>query len=129
MKIITTTALLTLLFLLNATGQQADYSQIKAEAERLYAAGSYAKANEQYARVDKSALPATEARWVAFRLADTSWRAQAATTTSDATKFEQAQKDLEELIRTNDKDVDRGLVWAEAHESLADLFWTRSNQM
>ena len=57
------------------------------------------------------------------------WRAQAATETADTTKFEQAQKELDELIRRNDKDDERDLVWAEAHESLADLFWTRHNQM
>ena len=75
------------------------------------------------------ALAPDEARWVEFRLADTSWRAQAATETADTTKFELAQKQLEELIRTNDKDDDRDLVWAEAHESLGDFFWTRRNQM
>src|SRR6185436_5079595 len=51
------------------------------------------------------------------------------TETSDNTKFEEAQKQLEELIRTNDKADERDLVWAESHESLADLFWTRRNQM
>ncbi len=33
------------------------------------------------------------------------------------------------MIRTNDKEDERDLVWAEAHESLADFFWTRHNQM
>ncbi len=115
--------------LLNAVAQQADYSQLKATAETEYANKSYARANEIYARVDKSKLSVSELRWVEFRLADTSWRAQAATETSDNTKFEAAQKQLEELIRVADKDTDRDLVWAEAHESLADLFWTRSNNM
>jgi hypothetical protein len=68
-------------------------------------------------------------RWVEFRLADTTWRAQAATETSDTTKFEQATKQLEELIRTTDKDDERDLVWAEAHESFADFYWARRNQM
>jgi hypothetical protein len=36
---------------------------------------------------------------------------------------------LEELIRTVDAEPDRDLVWAEAHESLGDFFWTRRNQM
>src|SRR5918911_1640251 len=129
MKHIFSAALLALLSLSNAAAQQADYSQLKAEAERLYAAGSYARANETYARADKSGLPPPEARWVEFRLADTSWRAQAATETTDATKFEEAQKRLEELVRTGDKAEERDLVWAEAHESLADLFWTRRDRM
>src|SRR5438270_2636260 len=111
------------------SAQQSDYSQVRAEAEQAYASGSYARANEIYSNVNNVRLPAAEARWVEFRLADTSWRAQAGTETSDTTKFDQAQKQLEELIRANDNEDDRDLVWAESHESLADLFWTRRNQM
>ena len=123
---ISITAFLFLLF--NAFAQQPDYAQLKAEAETQYAQGSYARANETYARVDKSKLNQTESRWVDFRLADTLWRAQAATQTADTTKYELAQKQLEELIRVADKEEDRDLVWAEAHESLGDLFWTRTGQ-
>ena len=111
------------------SAQQTDYSHVKAEAEQEYASGSYARANEIYSKLNKAGLPPEEARWVEFRLADTSWRAQAGTETSDTTKFVQAQKQLEELIRAHDKEDDRDLVWAESHESLADLFWTRRNQM
>ncbi|HEY5074450.1 MAG TPA: hypothetical protein VII34_07095, partial [Pyrinomonadaceae bacterium] len=111
------------------SAQQTDYAQVRAEAERAYISGSYARANEVYGQVNKAGLPAAEARWVEFRLADTSWRAQAGSQISDTTKSEQAQKQLEELIRTNDKEDDRDLVWAESHESLADLYWTRRNQM
>ncbi|HJT29156.1 MAG TPA: hypothetical protein VJ784_17210, partial [Pyrinomonadaceae bacterium] len=113
--------------LLNAVAQQPDYSQLKSDAEAQYAQGSYARANELYSRVDKSKLNPTEARWVEFRLADTSWRAEAATQTSVTTRLEQAQKQLEELLRGKDKDTDRDLVWAEAHESLGDFFWRRGN--
>jgi alpha-2-macroglobulin len=115
--------------LLNAVAQQPDYEQRKNDAEAQYAQGSYSRANELYSRVDKSKLNPTEARWVEFRLADTTWRAQAATETSDMTRYEQAQKQLEELIRVADKESDRDLVWAEAHESLGDLFWTRRSNM
>lgn len=111
--------------LFNAVAQQPDYSQLKNDAEAQYAQGSYARAHEIYSRVDKSKLNPTEARWVEFRLADTSWRAEAATQTSDTTRLEQAQKQLEELIRV--KDTDHDLVWAEAHESLGDFFWVRRN--
>lgn len=111
------------------SAQQADYSQVRAQAEQAYASGSYARANEIYSKVNKAGLPAAEARWVEFRLADTSWRAQAGTQTSDTTKFDQAQKQLEDLIRTNDKDDERDLVWVESQESLADFFWTRRDQM
>ncbi|HJY26884.1 MAG TPA: MG2 domain-containing protein, partial [Pyrinomonadaceae bacterium] len=109
--------------LFNAVAQQSDYSQLRNDAETQYAQGSYARANELYSKVDKSKLSAAEVRWVEFRLADTSWRAQAGTQTSDTTRFEQAQKQLEELIRVADKEHD--IIWAEAHESLGDFFWRR----
>ena len=129
MKTFISIALFGFLYLLPATAQQADYPKIKSDAEQFYSSGSYARANELYAQVNKTNLTPAEARWVEFRLADTLWRAQAATETADTTKFELAQKQLEELIRTNDKEDDRDLVWAEAHESLGDFFWTRRNQM
>ena len=115
--------------LFHALAQQPDYSQLRAEAETQYAQGSYARAHELYARIDKSKLSGSDSRWVEFRLADTSWRAQAATETSDTTKYEQAQKQLEELIRVIEKETDRDLVWAEAQESLGDFFWVKRHQM
>jgi uncharacterized protein YfaS (alpha-2-macroglobulin family) len=115
--------------LFNAVAQQPDYSQLKNDAEAQYAQGSYARAHELYSKVDKVKLNPVDTRWVEFRLADTSWRAQAATQTSDTTRYEQAQKQLEQLIRVIEKETDRDLVWVEAHESLGDLFWTRRGQM
>src|SRR6185503_5293155 len=112
--------------LFNAAAQQSDYSTLRTAAEREYSQRSYQRAHDIYAQVDKSKLTASELRWVEFRLADTSWRAQAATQTSDNTKIEEARKQLKELISTADKDVDRDLVWAEAQESLGDSFWTRN---
>lgn len=111
------------------SAQQPDYPQAKAKAEQEYAAGSYARAYDIYAKVSKTGLPSAEVRWVDFRLADTAWRAQAGSQTSDTTKSEQAIKQLDELIRANDKQDDRDLIWAEAHESLGDLYWTRRDQM
>src|ERR1700755_2743947 len=107
--------------LFNAVAQQSDYSQLKNDAEAQYAQGSYARANEIYSKVDKSKLNPTEARWVEFRLAETAWRTQSATETSDTTRYEQAQKQLEELIRVADKESDRDLVWAEAHRERSDF--------
>jgi uncharacterized protein YfaS (alpha-2-macroglobulin family) len=129
MKIIIFSISVFTFLLLNAVAQQTDYSQLKNEAEAQYAQGSYARAHELYAKIDKSKLNSSDSRWVEFRLPDTSWRAQAATRTSDNTPFEEAQKQLEELIRAVDKDADHDLVWAEAHESLGDLFWARRDQM
>jgi hypothetical protein len=112
-----------------AAKTQSSYAQLKSDAERMYAEGSYAKAYEIYANIDKKTISEAEARWVNFRIADTSWRAQSATETADNTKYELAQKQLEELIRTNDKEEERDLVWVEAYESLGDFFWVRRNMM
>jgi len=124
MKTIIFSAAVFVFLLFNAAAQQSDYSQLKAAAEKEYSQQSFQRAHEIYARADKSKLSATEIRWVEFRLADTSWRAERSTTTADTTKVEEARKQLEELIRAADKDVDRDLVWAEAHESLGDSNWT-----
>src|SRR6185503_11902931 len=78
--------------LFNSVAQQTDYSQLRNDAEAEYAQGSYSRANELYSKVDKSKLNRAEQRWVEFRLADTTWRSQAATQTPDTTRFEQAQK-------------------------------------
>src|SRR6266545_4318524 len=129
MKTIVSITLFGFLYLLPGAAQQNDYAKLKSDAEQFYAAGSYARANDVYSKLDKTGLSPAEARWVDFRIADTSWRAQEATETSDTTKFEEAQKQLEELIQAYDKDEERDLVWAEAHESLADFSWTRRNQM
>ncbi len=141
MKTFVSIAVLAFLLILNSTGDshagakpegavpQGDYAQQRAAAEQAYAQGTYIRAHEIYSQVNKATLSAAEVRWVGFRLADTLWRAEAATQTADNTKFEQAQKQLEELIRSHDAADERDLVWAEAHESLADLFWTRSNSM
>src|SRR4029079_1799671 len=128
MRLILSITAFSILFF-NAFSQQTDYSQQRADAEAQYTQGSYARANEIYSRVDKSMLSTAEVRWVEFRLADTTWRAQAATQTADTTKFEQAQKQLEELIRVANAEEDRDVIWAEAHESLGDYFWTRTNSM
>ena len=74
--------------------QQPSYAQQKSQAEKLFVDGSYARAHDVYAQISKAGLAPEDIRWVDFRLADTEWRAQAATETSDTTKFEEAQKHL-----------------------------------
>ena len=127
MKIFSFAALL--LFLFYGIAQQADYPQLKSAAERAYAEGSYARAHEIYSGIDKAALPQIESRWVEFRIGDTLWRSQVGTATADNTKYEQAQKQLDELIRIRDKEEERDFIWAEAHESLGDFYWTRRDQL
>ena len=54
MKTLISIALLAFLYFLPASAQQADYAKLKSEAEQFYAAGSYARANEVYGKVDKT---------------------------------------------------------------------------
>src|SRR6478609_7841091 len=77
----------------------AEYESLKADAEKLYADGSFARARELYASVNRTNLPAAEQRWVQFRLADTQWRAQAATQSADTTRLDSARRELEILVR------------------------------
>jgi uncharacterized protein YfaS (alpha-2-macroglobulin family) len=108
-------------------GQAPDYSKLKSMAEATFAEGSYARAHELYAQASSLKLTADEQRWVSFRLADTQWRAEAATQTADVTRFEEAQHRLELLIRDIQRPEDQDLVWAEIQESLGDSSWMRPN--
>ena len=105
-----------------------EYESLKADAEKLYTDGSFAKAHELYASATTSNLPPTEARWVSFRLADTQWRSQAATQTADTTKLDQAREELEKLVRDVRREEEKDRVWVEVQESLGDYHWTRRNQ-
>ncbi len=125
MKTLFALLLLTVLSLVASSAPQPEYAKLKADAERLYSEGSYALARELYEKADGLSLPPADARWVDFRLADTTWRAQAATSISDTTKFDLARQTLEELIRDGERGEGRDIVWAEAHESLGDFWWTR----
>jgi hypothetical protein len=116
----------------NAIGQPAgdspsEYETNKSIAENFYAEGSYAKAHEIYHKVDVSRLSNEEARWVAFRAADTQWRSEASTDNADTTKLDEARIDLEKQIRDLTRDDQHDRIWAEVQESLGDFFWTRRN--
>src|SRR5262245_44225095 len=117
--------LLSLLCFASPQSQQPPYETLKTEAERLYAEASYSQARELYLKARAANLRPEDARWVEFRLADTLWRAQAATQTADATKYETAQRQLESIIQERRRPEDHDRVWAEAQESLGDLWWTR----
>ncbi|MBL8206278.1 MAG: alpha-2-macroglobulin [Blastocatellia bacterium] len=108
--------------------QTTDYAKLKAEAEKFYAEKSFSRAHELYLQADRKQVATAEARWIEFRLADTLWRAQASTNTNDDTKLQQARQQLESLVKEGIGEAkERDLVWAETHESLGDLFWTRNN--
>ncbi|MGB9178495.1 MAG: alpha-2-macroglobulin family protein [Pyrinomonadaceae bacterium] len=106
--------------------QQPGYQQLKAEAEKLYAEASYSQSHDLYEKAAALKLPTEESRWVQFRLADTLWRAQAASETADSTKYDRAREQLEDLVRDRvDAPVEHDLVWAEAQQSLGDFSWAR----
>ncbi len=108
--------------------QSPEYEKLKADAEKQYLEKSFSLAHETYLNIDRSKIPAAEIRWVDFRLADTLWRGQAATNTTDDTKFQQAQQQLETLVKEGIGETkEHDLIWAEAHESLGDFFWARNN--
>ncbi len=107
--------------------QASDYGSTKAEAERLVAEGSYARARVVYERAHDIEHPPSEDRWIAFRLADLQWRSESATDTSDTSKMEAARKQLETLAGDVEREDDRDRVWAEANESLGDYWWVRRN--
>lgn len=116
----------------NAAGQAVSpapsgYQTNKAAAEQFYTEGSFARANAIYSKVDVSQLPNDEARWVAFRIADTQWRSQAATDNPDTSKVDAARADLDRQVRDLTREDQHDRVWAEVEESLGDFSWTRRN--
>ncbi|MFO1514229.1 MAG: MG2 domain-containing protein [Verrucomicrobiota bacterium] len=105
-----------------------EYESLKADAEKLYAEGSFAKAHELYARaMVMSNITSNEARWVWFRNYDTQWRSAAATQTTDTTKLDAAREALEKMVRDVKRAEDKDRVWVEVEESLGDFHWTRRN--
>ncbi|HEY7182638.1 MAG TPA: alpha-2-macroglobulin, partial [Blastocatellia bacterium] len=125
MKPLVMLILLSLLCFASPQSTQPGYEALRTEAERLYAEASYSQARELYLKARAARLQPEEARWVEFRLADTLWRAQAATQTADSTKYETAQRQLEAIIRERRRTEDHDRVWAEAQESLGDFYWAR----
>ena len=99
----------------------ADLSAVRRDAETLFAEGSYAKAHEVYLRAGTNALAKADARWLAFRLADSGWRASVTAPGTDGSPIQEAARALEGLAPKGSPATDRDLVWAEANEALGDL--------
>jgi len=100
-----------------------DYAKLKAEAERFYDRDSFSRAHEVYLAAQKLDLNDEEARWVRFRLADTLWRAQAASNNPDSTVFDKARFQLEKMVRDIKHPEHQDRIWAEVQESLGDFHW------
>jgi len=116
-------ALLTILLLATAGAvpqDDAPYEKLKAQAEKEYAEKSFSRARTLYEQAAGMQLPEEERRWVAFRLADTAWRADAAAPDRSPGDRETALKALQALI---DGAVDTRLE-AEVSESIGDFYAT-----
>ena len=99
------------------------YDAIRAEAEKHYAEKSFGRANALYEEAKKLKLSGEETRWVTFRIADTSWRADAAAADRDPSRRVAARQALEELTKAGD------WISAEANESLGDYYATHPQVM
>jgi uncharacterized protein YfaS (alpha-2-macroglobulin family) len=108
-----------LLSLAAAAPQSASvYDKLKADAEREYAEKSFRRAHELYQQAAKLELTAADRRWVDFRLADTTLRADAAAPSEDATVRAKAREALQKLIAAGPDDELR----ADMNEALGDSF-------
>ena len=110
-----------------ASAQPGEYTSLQKQGETYFKQGSYSKAREVYLKAKSLKLAPERQRWVAFRLADTLWRAQAATKTSDSSKFEKARAELEKMVRDIKRVDDQDRIWVEVQESLGDFWWLRRN--
>lgn len=111
-----------------ATATDPAYAKLREGAEILYGQGSYAKAHQAYERMAKLTLAPDDGRWVRFRLADTSWRSDAATNHSDSSVRDAARRELEDLHKAATRDELKDRIWAEVTESLGDFWWENRHQ-
>ena len=103
----------------------ADYASLKTRAEKHFAKKSFSKAHDIYQQAKNLHLSKKEKCWVAFRLADTLWRAQAGTRNADSSKEDKARKELTALHSGLQNQIEKHQIWAEINESLGDFWWTR----
>jgi uncharacterized protein YfaS (alpha-2-macroglobulin family) len=127
MKTVLVLAFVCLLGISSIQAQKPSFEAQKAEAEKFYVEGSYAKALELYQKIDLTGLSKSDSRWAIFRRADARWRAQAGSNTADSTEYDRARKQLEELTSINLSTEERDQIWAEAQESLGDFLWMRND--
>lgn len=102
------------------------FEQLKTEAELLYERGSYSRAHKVYLDAASLVLNEDDTRWVQFRLADTLWRAQSASSNPDTTTVDKARFQLEKMVRDVKHPEFRDRIWAEVQESLGDFWWSRT---
>jgi len=111
---------------LTPTPAPVDWTEIKTAAEAYITEGSYALAQEEYARAEGLELGEADARWLSFRKADLAWRA-APQNNPDQSVMDAARRDLMVFVENITRPEQKDLVWAEASESIADLAWNRQS--
>ena len=121
-KTVTLAAVATLLLIVAAAALppqesgQRPYDALRAEAEKFYEEKSFSRARHIYEQAAKLALTADQKAWVEFRIADTTWRADAASPDPSGTVMS-AASGLERLAQS----AANPRIAAEANESRGDL--------
>ncbi len=108
----------------SSSAQRSEYQRMKAEAEKYYQEGSYARAYEIYKQMSSDELSPEEKRWLKVRTADAQWRS-IDSETSDTSLYEQARVTLTEICNEPEPAGGRDSIWADACESVGDFWWMR----
>ncbi|MCB9916544.1 MAG: hypothetical protein H6828_15570 [Planctomycetes bacterium] len=103
--------------------QAPDYEAVVAEAEAARAEGSFTLAHRAYERLRGAELDEARANWVAFRLADTRWRAAAASRDSDRSELDAAWEELEAVAKRWRREELHDETWALTQVSMGDFLW------
>jgi uncharacterized protein YfaS (alpha-2-macroglobulin family) len=107
-------------------GARADgFAELRRRAEAKFAEGSYALSRELYQQAGNFQLTDADRHWVEFRLADTRWRAAAATNDPDSSELDAASAELRRMLERYERAESRDDLWAEIHESVGDFHWLR----
>lgn len=106
----------------SAGPQSDDYASLRSTAEQHYAERSYARVVAIYERALALDLDDEQRNWVAFRLADSAWRAAARRQDNNA--IERARSELGSMVTPEARAQTGDTLWVEALESLADSHWT-----
>lgn len=104
------------------------YGELNEKAKSYFDNKSYALAIEAYEEIAALSLTAEQKRAVTFRLADSRWRNEVATESSDHTTLQEARIVMEDIIHDLKGEIHLPQLWAEVEESLADSWWLPRNQ-
>lgn len=108
--------------------RQESFEELRARAEAHYAEASFTLAHREYERAADLDLDEADERWVRYRLADTQWRAAAASREADRSTVDAATKELRRLVSEYERPEERDVTWAGAQRSLGALNWRRDQR-